>query len=134
MRAYSLVLVTAAGFVFATASVGAVKTTAPDKAILIDVNITDRGMRAAMFTKSTDDGVTTYVAAVSAKRGQIAYFVIRNHGKKPHNFVLLGRKTKSIQPGAAARLRFTLLGRGTFVFQSTLDKGKTNFRGRLIVV
>jgi hypothetical protein len=133
MRACGVVFATVLGLAFTSGSLAGLKTTTPGKAILVEVNITDQGIRTAMLTKSTDNGVTTYVAAYSAQRGQTAYFVVQNHGKKPHNFVVFGKKTKTIRPGAKASFHYALLRRGAFPFLSTLDKGKKQFRGLFTV-
>ena len=57
---------------------------------------------------------------------------IVNRGKKLHNFTIFGRKTKALKPGQQARFRVMATTRGSFPYQSTLDKGK-KFRGHLSV-
>ena len=42
---------------------------------------------------------------------------------------LLGRKTKMIKPRKWGKFTVTLLTRGRFPFQSTLDKGRPGFKG-----
>lgn len=108
-------------------------TTAPGKAILVEVNITNKGLRTAMLTKSTDNGVTSYVAAYSARRGQIAYFVIRNRSGKPQSFVVLGHRTKTIRPGKQASIHFPILLRGVLRFESMPNKGTKGFSGTIVV-
>jgi hypothetical protein len=129
----ALVSASVVGVLFANVSVAAVRTTTPGNSILVEVNITDQGIRTAMLRISTFNGNKTYVAAYSAQRGQIAYFVVSNRGKRPHNFVLLGKKTSAIRPGAVAHLQFALLIRGAFRYQSTLDAGKKQFSGTFTV-
>jgi len=62
-------------------------------------------------------------------RGAIVTFQVYNNGTKPHNFALLGRKTKLIKPRKWGKFTVTLLTRGRFPFQSTLDKGRPGFKG-----
>ena len=69
------------------------------------------------------------LAPNSAARGLLGEFRIRNQGKKPHNFVLLGKKTQPIRPGGEASFALVFLSRGAFPYQSTLDKGKKGFDG-----
>ena len=59
----------------------------------------------------------------------IATFLANNLGKKPHNFTVLGKKTKTILPGHQARFTITLTYRGQYPYRSTLDKGKKAFQG-----
>lgn len=131
MKVYALLIVTIAVLAAAVAPVS-VATTMPSQAILVDVNITDKGISTAMFhtdgPKSKD-----YWAAYSALRGEVAYFIVRNRGKKAHNFTVLGKKTKPIRPGGNARFHVTLLRRGNFPYQSTLDSGKKGFKGVFVV-
>lgn len=114
------------------AAAPATATTQPSQAILVNVHITDKGIRTAMFHTSGPRS-TDYWAAFYATRGEIAYFVVRNMGKKPHDFTVLGKKTKTIRPGGAARFHVVLNRRGSFPFHSTLDKGKKGFSGQLKV-
>jgi hypothetical protein len=59
----------------------------------------------------------------------IATFLANNFGKKPHNFTIFGKKTKTIMPGHQARFTVTLTFRGQYPYKSTLDKGKKAFQG-----
>jgi hypothetical protein len=54
---------------------------------------------------------------------------VRNRGKKPHNFSLLGKTTPPIAPGKFRNTRFYhFIERGRFRYRSTLDKSPA-FRG-----
>jgi hypothetical protein len=54
---------------------------------------------------------------------------VRNLGKKPHDYGVLGKKTPKLSPGGRAVFHISLVHRGNFPYQSTLDKGKAGFRG-----
>jgi hypothetical protein len=129
MRPYAPILAVALALSVPALAPAARQTTAPNRAVLVNVNITDQGIKTAMFTSQTVNGSENYFAAYYATRGQIAYFVIRNHGKKSHNFAVLGKKTKPIRPGGKAHFHLTLARRGAFPYQSTVDNGKKGFRG-----
>jgi hypothetical protein len=62
-------------------------------------------------------------------RGAIVTFQVYNNGTKLHNFTLLGKKTRMIKPRKWGKFTVTLLTRGRFPFQSTLDKGRPGFKG-----
>jgi hypothetical protein len=129
---YGLVFGAALALALPAVSAAATKTTQPSEAIVVNVNINDRGIKTAMF-HSESAGASEYWAAFYALRGEIAYFVIRNQGKKPHNFAVLGKKTRTIRPGGTARFHLPLTRRGKFPYLSTLDKGKKGFQGVLTV-
>jgi len=65
------------------------------------------------------------------RRGQQAYFVVLNVGKKLHNFAIFGKTTKKLRPFAKAHFHLTLAHRGAFRYESTLDRGKPGFHGTL---
>ena len=131
MKARALFVVIAA-LALPGVSHAASRTTMPSKAILVNVDINDKGIRTAMF-HTDGPKATDYWAAYYALRGEVAYFVVRNHGRKPHNFTVLGKKTKTIGPGGHARFHVALLRRGSFPYKSTLDGGKKGFRGVITV-
>ena len=83
--------------------------------------------------QQVEPGQYAFSSANSAERGQIGDFQIQNLGKKPHSFTLLGKKTKVLKPGARGFLHLQFLVRGSFPWQSPLDKDKKGFRGVFIV-
>jgi hypothetical protein len=115
------------------ASLAATATTAPTRAVLVKVTISDKGISTALYNSDTaPNAAESYFVAYYAMRGQMAYFVIHNRGKRSHNFTVLGRKTNAIRPGKTARFHLVLKQRGKFPYRSTLDKGK-KFSGVLRV-
>src|SRR5262245_46969581 len=127
MRRYGVLSGIVVALSLPAASAAAPATTQPSKAVLVNVNITDKGTRTAMC-HTDGPKATDYWAAYYAMRGEIAYFVVHNQGRKPHNFAVLGKATKTLKPGGHARFHVALLRRGSFVYQSTLDGGKRGFR------
>jgi hypothetical protein len=128
MKLYTLLIGTVVALAVPAVVHATSRTTMPSQAILVNVDITDKGIRTAMF-HSEGPRSTEYWAAYYALRGEVAYFVVRNRGKKPHSFAVLGKKTKPIRPGHSVRFHVVLTKRGSFPFQSTLDAGKKGFRG-----
>jgi hypothetical protein len=114
---------------FPTVALGAAKTTAPGRAVLVRVNITDKGISAYYWAIANAGGDLTYVSQTYLLRGEIAYFSIRNLGRKPHDFVAFGKKTPELRPGSKATFHLVLATRGSFAYQSTLDKRNVKFRG-----
>jgi hypothetical protein len=115
------------------AALAATATTAPTRAVLVKVTISDKGINTALYNSDkAPNAAESYFVAYYAMRGQMAYFVIHNQGKRKHNFTVLGRKTKAIPPGKTARFHLVLKQRGKFPYRSTLDKGK-QFSGVLAV-
>lgn len=89
---------------------------------------TSPGQHALIYVRITDKGLTVYDNGTMV-RGVIATFEAVNVGKKPHNFVLLGKKTPVIKPGHRARFTVTLLTRGNFPYKSTVNARGKFFRG-----
>jgi hypothetical protein len=134
MGAVALAFGSAAALSLPSVCAAAPATTAPGKAVLVKVSITDKGIKTAMYNSdSAPNAAESYFVAYYAMRGQIAYFVVQNKGKRPHNFTILGKKTKSIRPGGNARFHFVLTRRGKFPYKSTLDPGKKAFSGVFVV-
>jgi hypothetical protein len=101
---------------------GAAATTAP-------------GMTVVIHVTYTGSGVTVQDQA-TMPRGVVVEFDIINKSSKPHNFSLLGKTSKTVSPGHQTLLTIPLVKRGSFLYQSTLDKGDTgskSFRGYFIV-
>jgi uncharacterized cupredoxin-like copper-binding protein len=120
-----------AAVVFCGAASGANRTTEPGKALLVYVSITDKGISNSFWSSSTVSGQETLFVLQpgQVRRGTIAYFVVTNHGKRVHDFKVLGKKTPKIAPGKKAHFHLMLTQRGAFPYTSTLDKGKRGFRG-----
>jgi hypothetical protein len=133
MRAYALVLGILVALVFSAVSFAGPKTTGPRSNVEVYIKITEKGISMVAFESINATGEPALVMASSVVRGQRAVFIVRNLGKKPHDFALLGKKTRTLSPGGKAQFAVNLLTRGAFPFESTLDKGKTGFRGRFIV-
>jgi len=94
------------------------------------VTLSDKGIRYAMFQQ-----VRTGLAPArgGGLRGEVAIFTVRNTGMKPHDFAVLGQKTPTLGHGRKSVFSVVLLRRGSFPFQSTIDKGKPGFRGVFVV-
>ena len=127
LRALGVAVIVA--LVLPTMSLGASQTTNPGRAVLVRVNISDTGIRTYFWAIASASGDLTYVSQTYMIRGEIAYFTVRNYGKKPHDFVALGRRTPKLRPGGKATFHVVLSTRGAFPYQSTLDSGNPKFRG-----
>ena len=119
---------------FPSGSLASRRTTQPGSTIRVFVTVTDKGITYTAFEEMSTGGQTGLIPARGGGiRGDVAIFRVRNRGKKPHNFVLLGKKTGRISPGRTSSFAVLLLRRGSFPFESTLDKGKRGFRGIFVV-
>jgi hypothetical protein len=114
-RTAACLIVTAAALAVSAPAQSSSATTAPGQHAIVGVTITDKSI--------------TVLGNSQEARGVIATFLANNLGKKPHNFTVFGKKTKTIMPGKQARFTVTLTYRGQFPYRSTLDKGKKGFRG-----
>jgi hypothetical protein len=132
VRLHALVFSITVALTFSTTSLATPKTTSPGRAMLVYVHITDKGITTSMYGIVDEAGSKTYVSESYVTRGQIAYFVVRNLGKKSHDFTVLGKKTPKISPGGKANFHVSLLRRGEFPYRSTLDRGN-GFRGLFTV-
>lgn len=110
-------------------------TTEPGKALIVHVNITDKQIITSFWASASVSGQETQFVLQpgQVRRGQQAYFVVLNVGKKLHNFAIFGKTTKKLRPGAKAHFHLTLARRGAFRYESTLDRGKPGFHGTLNV-
>jgi len=118
----------------AAPSYAAVRTTQPGTTLRVYVTLSDKGIRYAMFDVLQTGGQTGLVPARGGgTRGEVAIFTVRNTGKKAHDFAVLGKKTPALKPGRKSVFSVVLLRRGSFPFQSTVDKGHPGFRGVFIV-
>jgi len=110
------------------------QTTQPGSTLRVFVTLTDKGIRTTMFDELSTGGQTGLVPARGGGlRGNVAIFSVRNVGKKRHDFAVLGKKTPPLAPGRRDSFAVMLLRRGSFPYQSTLDRGKPGFRGVFIV-
>jgi hypothetical protein len=115
MRTLACTATLVVGLVASVPALGSSSTTAPGEHATVGVTITDKSI--------------TVLGNSQEARGVIATFLANNFGKKPHNFTIFGKKTKTILPGHQARFTVTLTYRGEFPYKSTLDKGKKAFSG-----
>jgi hypothetical protein len=129
MKARALVLGVVVALACSAASLAGPQTTAPGNHVGVYVNVTDQGITMVMYLYGLVEGTPTSEVERAALRGQLATFIVRNRGKKPHNFVVFGRKTRTLSPGGKAHFTVPLVHRGAFPYESTLDKGKAAFRG-----
>jgi hypothetical protein len=133
MRARVLILTFVAAMTFPAAALAGPRTTLPSKRVTILVQITDQGMKLTKFQQmSNQSSPELVVMRGPVPRGDYVAINVINAGKKAHNFVFLGKKTKWIKPGRTAHLFLTALTRGSFPYRSTLDKGP-KFRGYVTV-
>jgi hypothetical protein len=111
-----------------------VRTTQPGTTLRVYVTLSDKGIRYAMFDVLQTGGQVGLVPARGGgTRGEVAIFTVKNTGKKPHDFAVLGKKTPALRPGRKSVFSVVLLRRGSFPFQSTVDKGNPGFRGVFVV-
>ena len=95
---------------------------------------TQPGTTLRVFDTLETGGHTGLVPARGGgTRGEVAIFTVRNTGKKSHDFAVLGKKTPALRHGRRSVFSVVLLRRGSFPFQSTLDKGNPGFRGVFVV-
>jgi hypothetical protein len=128
-----LLLVLLAVMIWPAASAAGPETTAPSKYVLVSVLISDKGIVVRSYaTTSTNKFVQDLTVIKIVPRGDYLSFNVLNLGKKLHNFTILGKKTPSIKPGGKAHLFLAAMVRGNFLYQSTLDRGKS-FRGHIAV-
>jgi hypothetical protein len=115
---------------FAAPAFGAARTTQPGSTLRVEVTLSDKGIRYAMFDVL---GSGVVPARSGAVRGEVAIFAVRNTGRKPHDFAVLGRKTPTLRHGGGSVFSVVLLRRGSFPFRSTVDHGDPGFRGVFVV-
>jgi hypothetical protein len=128
-----LILALGAALALPAGSMGRETTTVPSKKVTILVLIDDRGMTVTKFQAMSDSSnPELLVLRGPVPRGDYVAINVINRGKKAHDFVFLGKKTKRIEPGRTAHLFLTAVTRGSFPYRSTLDKGP-RFRGHLTV-
>src|SRR5438034_3971761 len=86
MKMHALGVVLVVALTFSAAAAGAPRTTEPGKALLVYVRITDEGISNSFWSSSSVSGQQTLfpLQPGQVRRGEIAYFVIRNYGKRHH--------------------------------------------------
>jgi hypothetical protein len=94
-------------------------TTGPGQNVVILVELTDKGI------------IVGYQATMA--RGAIATFAAINDGKRPHDFALFGKRTPVLKPGARGKFTVSLLTRGNFPYESTVDRKNKAFHGLFTV-
>jgi hypothetical protein len=119
VRARLGVLALGAALAFSGSSLAAPATTGPGQHVTILVRLTDRGI------------LVWYQASMA--RGAIATFAAVNDGKRPHDFAVFGKRTKVLKPGGRGQFTVSLLTRGNFPYESTLDKRNKAFHGLFTV-
>jgi mono/diheme cytochrome c family protein len=77
-----------------------------------------RAAAAKTVTVKTRDGGIS-LSAKTARVGKVK-FVVRNLGKKRHNFSIAGRKTPVLKPGKKATLVVSFRRAGRYVYRSTV--------------
>jgi hypothetical protein len=102
------------------------RTTAPSQIVTVYFVITDQKIAYEIFRTSTA-GSSNLLLEKYVLRSDVATFIVINRGKKPHNFLFLG-KTLALPPGHRAQFSRALLVRGAFPYRSTTDPGRA-FRG-----
>src|SRR5579864_1620165 len=89
-RARVLMIAAGVALAFPTIAFPATKTTGPGRAVLVRVNITDKGISAYYWAIADIGGDITYVSQTYLLRGEIAYFTVRNLGRRLHSFAAFG--------------------------------------------
>jgi hypothetical protein len=118
-----------AALILAPISVAGSRTTAPSTSATVVVLLRDTGIEIAAYAETQSANAATLGMMRGAiPRGDVLHFNVINRGKKLHNFVVFGRKTKVLKPGQRAKFQVMATTRGNFPYRSTLDKGKA-FRG-----
>jgi hypothetical protein len=135
VKARALVVAVVGTMTFSAVSLAVPQTTAPTKRVTVLVEINDKGLTLHPFVgvgTESDLGQNLQVLVGPVPRGDYLSFNVYNHGKKPHDFTIFGKKTPPIKPGKAAHLFAAATVRGSFPYKSTLDKGKA-FRGSMTI-
>jgi hypothetical protein len=113
------------------AGVRTAQTTVPSRFVQMTVIIRDTGMLVG-YASGSQSHDNNYPLYGPVPRGDTLTINIRNIGKKTHNFVIAGQKTKLIKPGKTAHILIRAVVRGIYPWGSTTDKGKP-FQGSLTV-
>jgi hypothetical protein len=109
-------------------------TTTPSKTVIVQVVINDKGIKLFKWV-ALSGGPSSNLQEMPGPvpRGDYVSFTIFNRGHRRHEFSVFGKKTRPIAPGGKAHLFSVALSRGSFAYESPLDRGKA-FRGFLTVV
>ena len=114
-------------------ALAASETTAPSYTLYIYVQLTDRGTKLLIFARGNDDGTPNLVPESSVLRGQVARFIVRNYGNKPHNFRIFGHTTPILKHGKKADITIAFISRGKFPYSSPTNAKVRAFSGFLTV-
>jgi hypothetical protein len=96
--------------VFAAAALARVETTSPGQHVKEVVLIENAGITVGNSGR--------------LPRGVNVTFFVKNLTKTPKNFQFLGKRTKPIAPGKQGKLNVTLVRRGVYPYQSTVNPNK----------
>ena len=133
MRFRALFAVAVTGLVFSATSLAASHTTAPGLRLTVLVKLKDDGIELTYYRWFGGNTLVPVTGVGVAQRGGLATFNVVNYGKNRHNFAVLGKQTRPIDPGKRSHFNVFLTVRGNFPYQSAIDKGKS-FRGIFRVV
>jgi hypothetical protein len=94
------------------------------------------GVPAHLFMTATDRKITFDVPRNEVlPRGVVLSFVVKNKGKKPHRFSIMGHTTRTVAPGKTGRTTFIVFNtRGKFLFFDPLHKKSKTLRGYLRII
>jgi plastocyanin len=73
------------------------------------------------------------VSPKRVERGVTVWFRVVNKGKKKHNFVVSGLKTKPLGPGQVDHIVLSFDDRGRYLYRCTLNCDARVMRGRVAV-
>jgi uncharacterized protein (DUF58 family) len=90
---------------------------------LAGVRTTSPGQHVKEVVLIEDSGITVGNSG-RLPRGVDVTFFVKNLTKTPKNFQILGKQTKSIPPGKQEKLNVTLVRRGVFPYQSSVNPNK----------
>lgn len=94
------------------------------------------GVPAHLFMTVTDRKITLDIPRNQVlPRGVVVSFVVKNKGRLPHRFSILGHTTPVIRPGKTGRTTFIIFNRrGRFHFFDPLHRRSKSLRGYIRIV
>jgi hypothetical protein len=131
VKVTALAFATVAAMILTAVALPASGTTSPSRRVLMGVIIRDTGITVGTSVITNHHGDNVPLGG-PIPRGDFLSINVVNVGKKVHNFTFLGKKTPPIKPGKTAHMFTVANFRGTYVWKSTLDKGK-KFRGVITI-
>jgi plastocyanin len=90
------------------------------------------GARTTIYVQITDSEII-FFNGNTMPRGVIVTFDAINHGKKKHNFSIFGKTTPVLKPGTRAKFTVTLLTRGVYRYECTINAHGKFFHGLFAV-